>query len=249
MPLFTILTLFPEALEPYLEAGILGVARRAGAVDVRLVDFRDWTRDRHRSVDDRPFGGGPGMVLKPEPIAECTEWIEERFGPHRRIALCPSGPVFRQATAAELTRAERVLLLCGRYEGIDQRVFDVLGFEPLSIGEFVLAGGELAALCIVEASARLVPGVLGDERSAVEDSWSSDPTRPDLDHPCWTRPRVFRGRAVPEVLLGGDHEAIRRFREEEARRRTTARRPPAPADSDHDSVRGGAPRLPNETCT
>ncbi len=249
MPLFTILTLFPEALAPYLASGILGQARDRAGLDVRLVDFRDWTRDRHRTVDDRPFGGGPGMVLKPEPIIEAVEWIEQNWGRHRKFALCPTGRPFRQPVAAELAQhawsGESILLLCGRYEGFDERIFEVCDFESLSIGDFVLAGGELPALCVLEACARLLPGVLGDERSALQDSFQrSEPASAEaidseegkedlppqrdlgpLDHPHYTRPRVFRGREVPKVLLSGDHASIDAWRAQQALKRTIQRRP------------------------
>ena len=220
--LFTILTLFPEALEPYLGTSILGIARQKGAVEVRLVDFRDFTRDRHRTVDDRPYGGGPGMVLKPEPILDCVEWLERESGPFRKILLSPQGAPFRQATAHGLADEDRVLLLCGRYEGFDERIREELEWEELSIGDFVLAGGELPALCVVEAVARLLPDVLGDERSAQEESFQ---TGDRLDHPHYTRPSTFRGRAVPDVLLSGDHQKIAAWREERARERTRERRP------------------------
>jgi len=222
MALFAILTLFPEALEAYADLGVLRLARDKQLAEIRFVDFRDFTRDRHRTVDDRPFGGGPGMVLKPEPIAECIEWLERRHGRFRKLALCPSGPLFRQETAAELAREERLLILCGRYEGFDQRLIEHFGFETLSVGDFVLAGGELPALMVLEATLRLIPGVLGDERSAAEDSFSHGA---ELDHPHFTRPRVFRGQEVPEVLLSGDHARIARWRAEQASRRTAARRP------------------------
>jgi len=220
-PLFTILTLFPEVLEPYLQSGVLGTAIEKGLLEVRLVDFRDWARDRHRTVDDRPFGGGPGMVLKPEPIVECVEWIEERYGAHRKVALCPSGRRFDQELAAAFAATDRTLLLCGRYEGFDERIFAELELEPLSIGDFVLAGGELPALCVVEAAMRLIPGALGDERSAAMDSFQGR----GLDHPHFTRPRVFREREVPPVLLSGDHAAIDAWRSEQASKRTHERRP------------------------
>ncbi len=233
MPLFTILTLFPEALEPYLEVGILGLARRRDLVQTRLVDFRDWTRNRHRSVDDRPFGGGPGMVLRPEPIVEAIEWIEREWGPHRKLALCPSGVPFAQTHAQTWAQEERLLLLCGRYEGFDERVFWEHDIERVSIGDFVLSGGELPALCIVDAVARLIPGALGDERSAVEDSFQDGAT---LDHPHFTRPRVYRGHAVPEVLMGGDHAAIDAWRKKQAQARTSARwRDPQAEDSTSDA--------------
>lgn len=251
--LFVVLTLFPEAMEAYADTSILGVARQKGLVRTEFIDFRDFARDRHRTVDDRPFGGGPGMVLKPEPIAEAVEWAEARHGACRKIALCPSGRRFHQGVADEYLAEERILFLCGRYEGFDERIVTVLGFEKLSLGEFVLAGGELPALCAIEAVARLVPGVLGDARSAMEDSYARRaphepgtqhatpkqqdghgllrPTSdgaPDLDHPHWTRPRVGRGAAVPEVLMGGDHAAIARFRAAEARRRQALQDAPAP---------------------
>ncbi len=222
MSFFAILTLFPEALEPYVGSGILRVAREKGLLEIQLVDFRDFTRDRHRTVDDRPFGGGPGMLLKPEPIAECIEWLERRHGAFHKIALCPSGKPFRQSRAEELRHLERVLLLCGRYEGFDSRLLAQFGFEELSIGDFVLAGGELPALCVVESVARLMPGVLNDERSALEESFGASG---GLDHPHFTRPRVFRGDEVPEVLLSGDHARIQRWREARARERTAQRRP------------------------
>lgn len=223
-PLFTILTLFPDALEPYLRVGVLGNALERGIAEVRLVDFRDWARDRHRTVDDRPFGGGPGMVLKPEPLADCIEWVEERSGPHRRIALDPAGPCLGQRKVGELAHevlaGRPLMLICGRYEGFDQRLFDELDLEPLSIGDFVLSGGELPALCVVEAVTRLFPGALGDERSTEQDSFQSGP---GLDHQHWTRPRVWRGREVPEVLLSGDHERIASWRKSQADERTRLR--------------------------
>lgn len=226
MPLFAILSLFPEAIEPYLGASILGLARQRGLIQTLVVDFRDFTRDRHRTVDDRPFGGGPGMVLRPEPIADCIEWLEARHGAFRRVALCPSGRVFDQARAAELSNESRVLLLSGRYEGFDERVLDEFAFERLSIGDFVLSGGELPALCVVEAAARLIPGVLGDEESALRDSFGpAGANTATLDTPHFTRPRSWRGREVPSVLLSGDHARIERWRSEAARERTRRLRP------------------------
>lgn len=227
--LFSILTLFPDAVEAYLDVGVLGIARTRGLVQTRVVDLRDFSRDRHRSVDDRPFGGGPGMVLKPEPIVEAVEWLEARHGQHRRIALTPDGATLTQGFVESLSTATSprgehddappILLLCGRYEGFDERALELLEFERLSIGDYVLAGGELGALVVIEAAARLVPGVLGDDRSAVEDSYSTA-NGGALDHPHFTRPRVFRGRSVPEVLLDGDHGAIERWRQQESQRRT-----------------------------
>lgn len=222
MTLFAILTLFPDAVEAYARESILGNGQEKGLCRILPVDFRDFARSRHRTVDDRPFGGGPGMVLKPEPICACIEWLEARHGRFRKIALCPTGRRFDQPAAEALSREERILLLCGRYEGFDARIFEVLELETLSIGDYVLAGGELAALAVTEACCRLIPGVLGDERSALEDSFQGDG---GLDHPQYTRPREFRGLSVPEVLLSGDHEAIDRWRKETARARTRARRP------------------------
>jgi tRNA (guanine37-N1)-methyltransferase len=162
------------------------------------------------------------MVLKPQPIVDCVEWLEREHGTFRKIVLCPAGRPFRQSVAEELATEERILLLCGRYEGFDARILTQLAFEELSVGDFVLSGGELAALCVYEAVTRLVPGVLGDERSAQEDSFQGDGL---LDHPHFTRPRVFRGEAVPDVLLSGDHAAIAKWRAGEAASRTRERRP------------------------
>lgn len=227
MALFSILTLFPDAVEAYLDVGVLGLARQRGIVDIDVVDFRDFARDRHRTVDDRPFGGGPGMVLKPEPICEAVEWVEARHGKHRRIALTPDGTPFTQGLAESYAAAldERpVLLLCGRYEGFDERALALLDFERLSIGDYVLAGGELPALVTLEAIARLLPGTLGDARSAVQDSFG-DSSDGGLDHPHFTRPRVFRGVEVPKVLLSGDHARIDAWRKEESMKRTRQVRP------------------------
>ena len=221
VPLFTILTLFPEAVQSYLSIGVLGLAVKRKLIQVEIVDFRDFSHDRHRTVDDRPFGGGPGMVLRPEPVAEAVEWVEERHGSHRRIVLDPAGTPFVQSHARELCTAERTLLLAGRYEGFDERLLQLLEFEPFSIGDFVLSGGELPALCLLEATARLIPGVLGDERSAEEDSFQDGNT---LDHPHFTRPRVFRGLSVPQVLLQVDHAEIAAWRKKEALKRTKNRR-------------------------
>ena len=212
-----VLTLFPETVRPYLEQSILGIAERKGLLRTLLVDFRDYTGDRHRTVDDRPFGGGPGMVLKPEPIFEAIEDVEEQVGPTRKVLFTPRGETFTQARAVELAGEERLLLLCGRYEGIDERVHQAFPWEEISLGDFVLSGVEIPALALIEATARLLPGVLGDPRSAVEDSFARGGK---VDWPQFTRPRVFRGMEVPQVLFSGDHEAIRRWRESEANRLT-----------------------------
>ncbi|MSR61693.1 MAG: tRNA (guanosine(37)-N1)-methyltransferase TrmD [Planctomycetes bacterium] len=216
-----LLTLFPEALEPYLRASILGVAQEKGLVRVQTVDFRDFTRDRHRTVDDRPYGGGPGMVLKPEPVFDCVEWLEREHGPYRKILLTPDGERFRQPKAHALAKEERLLFLAGRYEGFDERLRSELAWDEVSLGDFVLSGGELAALCVIEAIARLVPGVLGHHESALRESFEQG----SLDHPHYTRPPTWRGRNVPDVLKSGDHAAIERWRANEAHQRTRARRP------------------------
>ena len=231
--LFAILTLFPEAVEPYLRAGMLRVAREKGLADFRLYDFRDFTRDRHRTVDDRPFGGGPGMVLKPEPIAECIEWLEREHGTFHKVWLCPTGTRFTQSSARALAARERILLLCGRYEGIDERLRALFDWEAISLGDFVLSGGELPALAVVEAVTRLLPGVLGDAESAERESFGPDSadgafaapgSHGQLDHPQYTRPRSFRGSEVPPVLLSGDHRAIEDWRARAARERDATRR-------------------------
>jgi len=242
-----ILTLFPEAIEPYIRSSILGIAQAKDLVEIRLVDFLDFARDRHRTVDDRPYGGGPGMVLKPEPIIDCVEWLEREHGAFHKVLLTPAGTPFRQEAAGRLAREERVLLLCGRYEGFDERIRSELEWEELSIGDFVLAGGELPALCVVEAVTRLLPGVLGDDRSALEESFQTEDL---LDHPHYTRPRLFRGRPVPDVLVGGDHASIDAWRAERAHERTRRRRPdltntPSTPDSAQDPTalhpaKGGA---------
>lgn len=215
-----ILTLFPEAIKPYLDSSILGIARRTGKLEVELIDFRDFTADPHRSVDDRPFGGGPGMVLKPEPIFEAVEDTERRRGPFHKILLSPRGRSFTQARARELAQHDRLLMLCGRYEGFDERVRMGFEWDEISIGDYVLSGGELPALVVLEATARLLPGVLGCAESAQRESFEDGL----LDHPHYTRPRVYRGMEVPEVLLSGDHGAVERWRRREARRLTAARR-------------------------
>lgn len=241
-----ILTLFPEALEPYLRSSILGIAQQKDLVRVRLVDFRDFTRDRHRTVDDRPFGGGPGMVLKPEPITACVEWLERRHGTFRKILLCPGGRRFDQRMAGVLAAEERLLLLCGRYEGFDERIRLELEWEEISLGDFVLAGGEIPALAVTEAVVRLVPGVLGHEQSAVQESFQAEG---GLDHPHFTRPRTWRGRSVPDVLLSGDHGAIAEWRARESRARTQARRPDL-LEPDHNLKQEAEPGgLPRDECT
>ena len=214
---FEILTLFPEAVEGYLEASILGRARKEGLVRVEVTNIRDFALDKHQVTDDRPYGGGDGMLMKPEPLAAAIR----RALPGRVMLTSPRGRPFDQAKARELTREDKVILVCGRYEGVDQRVIDLLVDEEISIGDYVLTGGEIAALAVIDATVRLIPGVLGGEDSSEEDSFS----RGLLEHPHYTRPREFEGLEVPEVLLSGDHARIRRWRDRESVRVTLANRP------------------------
>lgn len=207
-----ILTLFPAALRPYLDESILGIAQAQGHLQVDLVDFRNYAYDQHHTVDDRPFGGGPGMVLKPEPIFDAVEEVERTHGSFHKILLCPRGRTFDQRRARELSHEERLLLLCGRYEGYDERIRLGSTWEEISLGDFVLAGGELAALSVLEAAVRLIPGVLGCADSATFESFENDL----MDYPQYTRPREFRGMTVPDVLLSGDHAAVAKWRSEQA---------------------------------
>jgi tRNA (guanine37-N1)-methyltransferase len=220
---FDVLTLFPEIFAGYLGQSLLKRAIEAGLVDVRLHDIRDWARDKHKSVDDRPFGGGPGMVLKVEPVVECVEAVREYDGdPGHLVMLTPQGRRLDQPGVERLAARGRILLLCGRYEGFDERIRDILEPEEISIGDYVLNGGEVAAMVIIDAVIRLVPGVLGDEDSSENDSFSG-PGRL-LEFAQYTRPREYRGLEVPPVLLGGNHGEIARWRAENNRQRTRRRR-------------------------
>ena len=207
-----ILTLFPGALRPYLDESILGIAQAQGKLGIELIDFRAFTTDPHRTVDDRPFGGGPGMVLKPEPIFEAIEDVETRRGPFHKILLCPRGKTFTQQRARELSKLDQLLFVCGRYEGYDERIRQGMSFEEISLGDFIVAGGELAAMAVLEASVRLIPGVLGCAQSPELESFEGDL----LDYPQYTRPRSYRGMDVPPVLMSGDHAAVARWRLEQA---------------------------------
>jgi tRNA (guanine37-N1)-methyltransferase len=205
-----------------LQEGILGRAVASGLIDVQVHDLRDYTSDRHKVVDDTPFGGGPGMVLKPEPLFRAVERLRDTRGTPDAVLLpSPQGRRFTQSVAEEYGRRSHLVILCGRYEGVDERVSAALVTEEVSIGDFVLSGGELPALVIVDAVARLVPGVVGDAESVVRDSF----TRGLLDHPHYTRPASFRGLDVPAVLLSGHHAEIDRWRRQQALRRTYERRP------------------------
>jgi tRNA (guanine37-N1)-methyltransferase len=230
---FDVLTLFPEIFPGYLGQSLLKLAIQRGLVQVQVHDLRDWAEGKHKTVDDRPFGGGPGMVLKVEPVVNAVEAVQTQGGflpekndelliPGRVVMLTPQGRRLNQAIVEELSRHERLILLCGRYEGFDERVREILQPEEISIGDFVLNGGEVAAMVVIDAVIRLVPEVLGDERSSQEDSFSG-PER-HLEFSQYTRPREFRGHEVPEVLLSGDHQAIARWRAAEKIKRTAQRR-------------------------
>ena len=218
-----LVTIFPGMVEGPLGDGIVNRARVAGHVDIRVHDLRPFSDDRHRTVDDAPFGGGPGMVMKAEPFFRAFEsiWPDGKREGDVVALLTPRGRRFDQRTARRFGRVDRLMLLCGRYEGIDERVAEFLATEELSLGDFVLTGGEVAALAVVEATVRLLPGALGDEGSAECDSFQTGL----LDWPHYTRPATARGHGVPEVLLSGDHGRIRRWRQREALRATRERRP------------------------
>jgi len=217
-----ILTLFPRMCAGYLAESILGKAQEAGIVDLRVTDIREHATGKHRVTDDAPYGGGAGMVMKPEPLTEAIEAALARLGGARVLLTSPRGRRLDQGLARELAAAGRLVVACGRYEGVDERVTAAVDLE-VSVGDFVLTGGELAALCIVDAAARLVPGVLGNEESAGAESYGGGDGL--LEHPHYTRPPVYRGMAVPAVLLSGDHRRIERWRRREALRATRDRRP------------------------
>jgi len=220
---FDVLTLFPDIFAGYLGQSLLYKAIEKGLVDVTTHDIRRWSTDKHKKVDDRPYGGGPGMVLCVEPVVESVEDIQkEGDKPGRIVLLTPQGRKLNQRVVEELAEQERLLLLCGRYEGFDQRVSDVLEPDEISIGDFVLNGGEVAAMVLIDAVIRLVPGVLGDENSCVDDSFSEGNRL--LEFAQYTRPREYRGHKVPDVLLGGNHEEIARWRREQSYLKTRQRR-------------------------
>ncbi len=218
--IFDILTLLPEAIRPYCEASILGRALKTGIIDIRLTDIRQFAEDRHRTVDDAPYGGGDGMVMMAPPVLAALESLPDS-PTGRVILLSPQGRPLDQNRLRQLAGLKRLILICGRYEGLDDRVSKLAVDEELSIGDFVLTGGELAALCLLDGVARLLPGVLGGAASAEEDSFTDGL----LEHPHYTRPPLVRGLGVPEVLLSGDHAAIARWRRKESLKRTLERRP------------------------
>ncbi|HKV99124.1 MAG TPA: tRNA (guanosine(37)-N1)-methyltransferase TrmD [Vicinamibacterales bacterium] len=228
-----VITIFPAMVEAGLAEGVVGRARERGLVDIRVRDLREYTDDRHRSVDDVPYGGGPGMVMKPEPLFRAVEAIgAERGTPSAVVLMTPQGRRFTHADAERLSRLERIVVICGRYEGVDERVAEALVTDEISIGDYVLSGGELPALVVIDAAVRLVPGVVGDADSVDGESF----VRGVLDHPHYTRPAVFRGMAVPDVLVSGHHAEIERWRRDERMRRTRARRPDLLKETkDHES--------------
>ncbi len=218
---FDILTIFPEYFHSPLKVGLLGKAIEQGLVKINLINIRDYAQDKHRLTDDRPFGGGEGMVMKPEPIYYALEALKVTPPSPYIILLGPRGRVLNHQVAQELAQKDRLVLICGRYEGVDERIKKHCVHEELSIGDYVLFGGEVAALVIIEVVSRLVPGVLGHPDSARKDSFSHHL----LKHPQYTRPRVFKGWSVPEVLLSGDHKAVERFRRQESLKETLKWRP------------------------
>jgi len=219
-----VVTIFPELLERFFGTGVLGGARERGLVELSAHDLRRFTRDRHRTVDDIPYGGGPGMVMKPEPLVEAIEALAGPRGPERKarvVLLTPQGTTFTGRRARELAGAEHLVLVCGRYEGVDQRVIELAVDEEISIGDYVLSGGEVPAMVVIEALSRFVPGVLGNPDSTTSESFEEG----RLEGPHYTRPVDYRGLGVPEVLRSGDHARIARWRKDRGLERTRRRRP------------------------
>lgn len=233
--IFHVLTIFPEFFEGPFAHGVVKRARDAGLVEIRIHNLRDWTSDRHKTVDDRPFGGGEGMVLKPEPVFAAAESIwPDRRTDQKVVLLSAQGRLFDQGVANRLSRESGLLLICGRYEGVDERVAAHLADDEISIGNYVLSGGELAAAVVIDAVARLLPGVLGNESSAAFESFQDTGHGEGLlDCPHWTRPADFRGWKAPEVLLSGNHQEIRRFRKDSALEKTARLRPDLLAEAGH----------------
>ena len=223
--IFDVITIFPEFFRGPFDYGIIRRGRESGKIETRVHDLREYTADRHRTVDDRPFGGGEGMVLKPEPIFQAVEKIRQR--PDTQVVvMSAAGRRFDQRVALDLAKAEQIIVICGRYEGIDERVMEHLATHELSIGDYILSGGEIAAVAVIDAVARYVPGVVGNEGSVLRDSFSDPEALAHLvEHPHYTRPAQFRDWNVPEVLLSGDHAAVRKWRNEAAMEKTAKNRP------------------------
>ncbi len=217
---FDVLTIFPELLHPYLRYGVLGKAIEKGIIEVNTINIRDFAPGKHKNTDDRPYGGGEGMVMKPEPIYNALESIDRKQN-SLVILLSPQGERFDQEMARHLSTYDQLILICGRYEGVDERVRILCAEKEISIGDYILTGGELAALVVIDAVSRLVPGVLGSELSNLEESFSDGL----LEYPQYTRPKIFKGLEVPEILLSGNHEQIRKWRRRESIKRTFERRP------------------------
>jgi tRNA (guanine37-N1)-methyltransferase len=218
-----VVTIFPEMFREVFEFGIVHRAREAGLVAIQVHDLRAWTKDRHRTTDDAPYGGGPGMVMKVEPLVSAVEAVAGmgESAPHKLVLLSPRGVPLDQPKVEQLSEEQHLILVAGRYEGVDERFVETTGAEEISIGDYVLSGGEIPAMVVIDAVVRLLPGAISDPRSAAEDSFS----RGVLDHPHYTRPAEFRGLRVPEVLLSGDHAAVREWRESRALEDTRSRRP------------------------
>ena len=217
-----VITIFPGLFRPFSSESFVGIARRSGRVEIEIHDLRDWTEDRHRTVDDSPYGGGPGMVMKPEPLVAAIEALAGRGERRGRVELMsPQGRRLDQAGLEALAREEHLVLVCGRYEGVDQRAIDLTVDGEISLGDYVLSGGEIPAMAVIEGTVRLLPGVLGNPESTAAESFQGGL----LEGPQYTRPAEFRGLSVPEVLLSGDHAAIERWRAERAREETRIRRP------------------------
>lgn len=217
---FSFITLFPELCRFAMQTGVIGRGVDKGLLDIATVDLRNFSLNNYGSVDDTPYGGGPGMVMRPEPIVNAIESLDLK-PKHKILIMTPSGKRFDQAMAKSFAEQEEIVMICGRYEGIDERVKQVIDVEEVSVGDYVLSGGELAALTMADATSRLIPGVLGDPDSICEESFQKN----RLEYPQYTKPRSFRGHEVPEVLLSGHHAAIQKWREETSMERTTTRRP------------------------
>lgn len=234
---FDVLTLFPGIFDGYVKQSLLEDAIQAGIVQVHAWNIRDWTTNKHQRVDDRPFGGGPGMVLSAQPVVDCVRAVQAKAEPAGRVVMMtPAGERLTQRVVEKLAQEPRLLLLCGRYEGFDDRIRQLLNPWEISVGDFVCNGGEVPAMVVIDTVIRLLPGVLGDEQSAADESHSQDGR---LEYPQYTRPRVYEGLAVPDILLSGNHQAVAEWRAEQSERRTRERNKPgeslAPPDAEHEN--------------